>query len=68
MELVLTFEQIGSDNRESDGGKSYALGDHGQKRQKVPRPSASQWMPIIATWRPQVWAHDSDGVQSQGLC
>ena len=38
MELVLSLEQIGSDNRESVGGKSFALSAMFKNGIKVPEP------------------------------
>jgi len=38
MELVLTFEQIGSDDRESVGGKRFVLAAMFKNGIKVPEP------------------------------
>jgi len=38
MELVLSLEQIGSDDRESVGGKSFALATMVKKGMKVREP------------------------------
>jgi phosphoenolpyruvate synthase/pyruvate phosphate dikinase len=56
-ELVLSLEQIGSDDRESVGGKSFALATMVKNGMKVPEALCLR-VDAYATWKQQVWARE----------